>query len=112
MVTEAQKAGALAYCREDPSDMTGEEQALFDDICLGVVSYLTDAGVAVPNCDSDPARAASYRLCFNALVLDAWDNRNPVVEQAATVDNPAFRRRLNQLKLTEPVPDSGTGAGA
>jgi len=112
MLTDVKKDAALAYCRLNLSDMSDTEKQLFDDICLGAIGYLSDAGVSAPNEAVDPLRAASYRLCFYALVLDAWDNRNPIVEQAATVDNPAFRRRLNQLKLTEPVPDSGTGAGA
>ena len=45
-----------------------------------------------------------------ALVLDAWDNRGIQTADKSFADNPAFRRRINQLKLTEPVrSDSDTG---
>ena len=42
-------------------------------------------------------------VTVNALVLDAWDSRGTQSADKAFADNPAFRRRLNQLKLTEPV---------
>lgn len=106
-LTDARKAALKIYCRLD--DLSDGEVSLLETIYAGAVDYMTNAGVSEP---TDEGRKASYDLCVNALVLDAWDNRNPIVEQAATVDNPAFRRRLNQLKLTEPVPDSGTGTGA
>ena len=40
---------------------------------------------------------AQYDLCVDHLVLEAYDHRGPV-EGAA--ENPAFRRMLNQLKMS------------
>lgn len=47
-------------------------------------------------------RAAQYDLCVNYLVLDAWERREVTITGTITADNPAFRRLINQLKLTEP----------
>lgn len=58
-------------------------------------------GVAEPEVGS--ARLPQYNTCILALVLDAWDSRGTQTADKAFADNPAFRRRLNQLKLTEPV---------
>ena len=45
------------------------------------------------------------------MVLDAWDHRDMTETSGQVMENPAFRRRLNQLKLTEGmVSDSDTGA--
>ena len=60
--------------------------------------------------DGSP-RYAKYLQCVKYLALDLYDRRDAAVEGALS-DNPAFRRLINQLKLTEPVPDSGTGEGA
>lgn len=52
----------------------------------------------------DPtARRAQYDLCINALVLDGYDRRGMTDASASVGDNPALRRILTQLKLTEPV---------
>lgn len=105
-----QRSSLMAYCHLDAAEVTGADAALFDEICLASVGYMSGAGVAIPDADLDPERDASYWLCVKGLVLDGWDNRNPFVEHSATAENPAFRRRLNQLKQTEiAVPDSGTG---
>ena len=87
---------------------TGEE-ALLESLYEDAAAYLAEAGVSEP--DAGTGRAAQYDQCINALVLDAWDHRGSQTAGQALVENPAFRRRLNQLKLTEPVPDSGTGIG-
>ena len=60
--------------------------------------------------DGSP-RYAQYLQCVKYLALDLYDRRDTAVD-GALGDNPAFRRLINQLKLTEPVPDSGTGEGA
>ena len=66
------------------------------------------AGVTEPETGSP--RLPLYNACVNALVLDAWDNRGTQTGVKEISDNPAFRRKLNQLKLTEPaVSESDTG---
>lgn len=96
------QASILSYCRID--DPTPEDLALLDGFHADAVSYMRNAGVAEPEAGS--ARLPQYNTCILALVLDAWDNRGIQTADKAFADNPAFRRRLNQLKRTEPVPVS------
>lgn len=93
------QAAILGYCRID--DPTPEDLALLEDFYADAVSYMSHAGVAEP--DPGSARMAEYSVCVNALVLDAWDNRGIQTGDKTLTDNPAFRRRIVQLKLTEPV---------
>ena len=95
--SERQRA-LLSYCRID--DPAQEELALLEELYGAAVSYMANAGVSEPDTGSE--RLAQYNACVNALVLDAWDNRGVQTGDKAFTDNPAFRRRLNQLKLTEP----------
>ena len=39
-----------------------------------------------------------------------YDRRDVSFAGTVTADNPAFRRLVNQLKLSEPVSNSGTGS--
>ena len=64
------------------------------------------AGISPPA--SGTPRAAQYDLCVNYLVLDGYDRRDVTITGTIVADNPAFRRLINQLKLTEPVSDLGT----
>ena len=57
---------------------------------------------------SGTPRAAQYDLCVNYLVLDGYDRRDVTITGTIVADNPAFRRLINQLKLTEPVSNSDT----
>lgn len=95
---EERKAVLMAYCRLD--ELSESDEELLEGLYEDAVSYLTQAGVTEP--DSGP-RLAQYNTCINALVLDAWDHRSSQTGNRALTENPAFRRRLNQLKLTEPV---------
>jgi len=97
-----------AYCRMD--DLVDEEKVLLEEMYNAAVSYMEDAGVSKPS-ENAPSRLAKYNLCIDALVLDAWDSRVIQTIGQSLVDNPAFRRRLNQLKWTEPVSESDTGPG-
>ena len=100
------QASILSYCRID--DPTPEDLALLEGFHADAVSYMRNAGVAEPEAGS--ARLPQYNTCILALVLDAWDNRGMQTADKAFADNTAFRRRINQLKLTEPVrSDSDTG---
>lgn len=92
-----------AYCKVDADDA---ELPGFVD---AAAAYLSGAGVSEP--EDGTARSAQYLQCVKYLALDLYDRRDAAVE-GTLGDNPAFRRMLNQLKLTEPVPDSGTGEAA
>ena len=91
-----------AYCRVETDDA---ELPGFVD---AAAAYLANAGVSEP--DDGTPRAAQYLQCVKYLTLDLYDRRDTAVE-GALGDNPAFRRLLNQLKLTEPVPESDTDSG-
>ena len=97
-LTEARRAELLAYCKltefaEDP-----EVEALIGTYYGAAAAYMAQAGVSEP--PEGTPRRAQYDLCVNALVLDGWDRREITVSGAA-VENPAFRRTVNQLKRTE-----------
>lgn len=106
MEIQADRLAALKlYCRIDEDDTT--EDVLLSEMFHDAVSYLEDAGVREP--PAGTPRRAKYDLCINAMVLDSYDNRGTAIHKTSAVaDNPAFRRRLNQLKLTEPVEADGT----
>ncbi len=95
-LTENRRAGLMAYCRLDTLE-PGEE-SLLEGLYQAAESYMEQAGVREP--PEGTVRRAQYDLCVNALVLDAWDRRDITFPGTAT-ENPAFRRMLNQLKLTE-----------
>ena len=98
-LTDERRAALLAYCRIDELD--AGEAALLESLYEDAAAYMAEAGVSEP--DAGTGRAAQYDQCVNAMVLDAWDHRGTQTAGQALVETPAFRRRLNQLKLTEPV---------
>ena len=102
-MTEERRAGLLAYCRiEEP---TPEELRTLETLYDAAVGYLEGAGVSQP--DPGTSRAAQYDLAVNFMVLRDFDLRN--AEVTGTIqDNPAFRRLITQLKLTEPVSQTDT----
>lgn len=102
---EERRAALVTYCRLD--ELTADEEALLESCYEDAVSYMTTAGVAEP---TTAPRLAAYNLCVNALVLDAWDHRGTQTGDKALVDNPAFRRRIDQLKLSEPSESDGGAA--
>ena len=96
-------ASLLAYCRiEEP---TAEELLTLEGLYDAAVGYLERAGVAEPAAGT--TRRAQYDLCVNFIVLRDFDLRDAEVSGTIT-DNPAFRRLLTQLNLSEPVSDSDT----
>lgn len=97
-IPEEKLAGLLAYCRIDEPDET--EKSLLDVLYDAAVGYLDNAGVSQP--EAGTPRAAQYELAVNSLVLDAYDRREATTSGALS-DNPAFRRLIVQLKLTEPA---------
>lgn len=98
------KARLMAYCRIDALE-EGEE-ALLQGLYEAAVSYMEQAGISEP--EQGTARRAQYELCVNYLVLDGYDRRDVTITGTIVSDNPAFRRMLTQLKLTEPVSNLDT----
>lgn len=103
-MTEERRASLLAYCRiEEPTE---EELLTLETLYEAAVGYLEGAGVSLP--PEGTARRAQYDLCVNFMVLRDFDLRD--AEVSGTIqDNPAFRRLITQLKLTEPVSNLDTG---
>ena len=97
-LSEFRKVTLTAFCRLD--ELTAEEVGLLEGLYDAAVGYMTQAGVGEP--PEYTPRRAQYDLCVNYLVLDSWDRRDASFVGAASSENPAFRRLLNQLKLTEP----------
>ncbi len=104
---DAERLALLAaYCHIDLS--VPEDKRLAERMYLSAVGYMEDAGVAMP--PPGTTRRAKYDQVVDAMVLDAWDNRGTHSLVNPPSVNPAFRNLMNQLKNTEPVPDSGTGS--
>lgn len=97
-LTTERRAALLAYCKLTEFSEDPEVSALMDTLYGAAVAYMAQAGVSEP--PEGTPRRAQYDLCVNALVLDSWDRREITVSGAA-VENPAFRRTVNQLKRTE-----------
>lgn len=96
-MTDERRASLLAYCRiEEP---TAEEMLTLETLYDAAVGYLEGAGISQPA--PGTPRAAQYDLAVNFMVLRDFDLRD--AEVTGTIqDNPAFRRLITQLKLTEP----------
>lgn len=104
-LTEARRAELLAYCKltefaEDP-----EVEALIGTYYGAAAAYMAQAGISEP--PEGTPRRAQYDLCVNAMVLDSWDRREISVSGTVS-ENPAFRRVMNQLKMTENVSNLDT----
>ena len=98
---DVRRASLMAYCKID--ELADGEMVLLESMYDDAVAYIEEAGVNQPA--GNARRTAQYDQCVNALVLDAWDHRGTQTAGQSLVENPAFRRRMNQLKLTEPVPE-------
>lgn len=103
----AQFQALLDYCRiEDP---TPAERSTLEALYAAAVGYLEGAGVSQPP-EGSPRRA-QYDLAVHFMVLRDFDLREATITGTIVNDNPAFRRLVNQLKLTEPAPDAETPGG-
>ena len=98
-LTEERRTSLLAYCKLTEFGDDQEVLALLETFYGAAVGYLAQAGISPP--PEGTPRRAQYGLCVNYLVLDSWENRETAYVGTVTVDNPAFRRMVNQLKLTE-----------
>lgn len=104
-LTEERRAALLAYCRiEEP---TQTELLTLEGLYDAAVGYLEGAGISPPT--PGTPRAAQYDLAVNFMVLRDFDLRDATINGTIVADNPAFRRLITQLKLTEPVSNSDTG---
>ena len=101
-LTDERRRALAEYCRVDDDD------PLLDGFFAAAAGYMETAGVREP--DSGAPRAAQDDLCGNYLVRDMYDRRDVSFAGTVVADNPAFRRMMNQLKLSEPVSNSGTGS--
>ncbi len=93
------KARLMTYCRIDA--LEEEDERLLQEFYDAAVSYMKQAGISEPE-EATPRRA-QYDLCVNAMVLDSWDHRDMTEPVTQVTENAAFRRRLNQLKFSDPV---------
>lgn len=107
----ARLTAVLRYCRLEEFAGDAGVEAQIEALYHAAVGYMTQAGVAEP--EAGTPRRAQYDLCVNYMVLDGWDRRDMTITGTIVAENPAFRRLLNQLKMTEPpVSNLDTGAGA
>lgn len=104
---ETFRAELMAYCRLDELDPS--EYDLLDEMYEDAVSQMEEAGVREP--PAGTTRRCQYNQCIKAIVLNSYDNRG-TISASAVADNPAFRRRIMQLKLTEPDTASVSGSAA
>lgn len=105
-LSEERRQSLLAYCHLTELADDPEVNLLIPVFYEAAVGYMAEAGVSEP--EESTSRRAQYDLCVSALVLNDWDHRD-TVEESHLEENPAFRRRLNQLKLTElPVSELDT----
>lgn len=99
-LTKKRKTALMAYCHLTELADDPEVQTLIPAMYAAAVGYMEGAGVSSP--EEGTPRAAQYDQCVNYLVLDAWERREVSMVATVVADNPAFRRLINQLKLTEP----------
>lgn len=98
-LTPERQTALLAYCKLTELADDPEVEALIPALYDAAVGYMAGAGIAPP--EAGTARAAQYDLCVNAMVLDGWERREVSLVGTTVAENPAFRRLINQLKLTE-----------
>lgn len=85
------------YCRID--ELGWEESTMILALVESAISELAIAGVNMP--EHGTLFYAQYKLLLFAMVFDSWENRGTQAAGVTLSENPAFRRRLNQLKLAQ-----------
>ncbi len=105
-LTDERLEELLAYCKLTELADDPEVQMLIPAFYEAAVGYMEGAGITEPAADT--ARRAQYDLCVNFMVLRDFDLRDATITGTIVADNPAFRRLLTQLKLTEPVSNLDT----
>ncbi len=89
-------APLATYC--GIAEPTDQEIGLLTLLYHAAVAELSDGVCPMPATDN-PQRH-SYDLCVYAMVLDSLDHRGTQSESQLS-ENPAIRRKINQLKVTE-----------
>lgn len=101
-LTEARRESLLAYCKI--VEPTKEELITLEGLYEAAVGYMEGAGISLP--PEGTPRRAQYDLAVNVMVLRDFDLRDATITGTIVADNPAFRRLITQLKLTEPQPET------
>ena len=100
-LSDERREALLAYCRLTELQDDPEVQVVIPALYEAAVGYMDQAGISLP--EAGTPRAAQYDLCVNAMVLDWWDHLDMKEPSSSSVENVAFRRMINQLKLTDPL---------
>ena len=100
-LSDERRKALLAYCHLTELQDDPEVQVVIPALYEAAVGYMDQAGISLP--EAGTPRAAQYDLCVNAMVLDWWDHRDMKEPSSSSVENVAFRRMINQLKLTDPL---------
>lgn len=90
----------MSYCKVDNPDDEKEISDLHNSYD-SAVAYLSVGGVSEPN--KADKRHALWIDVVLALTLDDFDHRGSQLCTEQLTDNKVFRRKLNLLKMTEPV---------
>lgn len=101
-LTSGRLAEIANYCKVDADD------AELSGYVAAAEGYMLSGVCSEP--EEGTPRAAMYLLCIKALTLEQYDRRGLAVDQAAS-ENRIVRIMINQLKMTESVPNLGTGSG-
>lgn len=97
-IPEEFRAQVLAYCREPEPE--AEDLVVLNQAWDSSAAYLEGAGVSQPPAEN-AARRSLWLSVMCAMVLDEYDQRGGQFTEGKLQDNPVFRRKLTQLKLTE-----------
>lgn len=101
-LTSGRLAEIANYCKVDADD------AELSGYVAAAEGYMLSGVCSEP--EEGTPRAAMYLLCIKALTLEQYDRRGLAVDQAAS-ENRIVRIMINQLKMTESVPNLGTSSG-
>lgn len=99
-IPEEFRGRVLAYCQEPEPEEA--DLLVLDQAWDSAESYLKGAGVTCPG-PENAGRLALWLSVMLAMVLDEYDQRGAQFDAGKLQDNPAFRRKLTQLKLSEGI---------
>ena len=99
-IPEEFRGRVLAFCQEpEPEEV---DLLVLDQAWDSAESYLEGAGVTRPG-PENAGRLALWLSVMLAMVLDEYDQRGAQFDAGKLQDNPVFRRKLTQLKLSEGI---------
>ena len=101
-VPEDKLAAVMAYCGvvgpDDPAVPAPADRVCLDIAWDAAAAYLLEAGVAEP--PEEEPRHALWLEVMLAMTLDGFDQRGGQFDAGKLEDNPVFRRKLVQLKVS------------